>query len=368
MYACGITPYDATHMGHAATYVAWDLIARVWRDAGHEVRYAQNVTDVDEPLLERAARDGEDWRELAARETDLFRDDMVALRLLAPRAFVGAVEAIPRIVAMIESLKGRNAVYDLDGDLYFPVAVDPAFGSLSHLDHQAMVHLSRENGGDPDRPGKQDPVDPVLWLAERPGEPCWDSPFGPGRPGWHVECSAIAYTELGADLDVNAGGRDLVFPHHEMSESHLRVGTGTGHTAVHAHGGMVALDGEKMSKSLGNLVFVSKLRADGHDPMAIRLAVLAHHYRSDWEWFPRDVETATARLAAWRTAAAAAAGPSGTVLLDAVRERLADDLDAPGALAAVDDWAAAVARGEGGDTSAPGLVRATVDALLGVAL
>ncbi|MQA81522.1 MAG: cysteine--1-D-myo-inosityl 2-amino-2-deoxy-alpha-D-glucopyranoside ligase [Streptosporangiales bacterium] len=368
MYTCGITPYDATHLGHAATYVASDLIVRIWRDAGHEVRYVQNVTDVDDPLLERAQRDDQDWRELAEREIERFRNDMVALRLVPPAAFVGAVEAIPQIADMIETLKGSGAVYDLQGDLYYPVRVDPDFGSVSHLDHDAMVRLSAENGGDPERPGKQDPVDPQLWRRAREGEPSWDSPFGPGRPGWHVECAAIALTELGTTYDVAAGGRDLVFPHHEMSTSHARVATGDRGPYVHSHAGLVALDGEKMSKSKGNLVFVSHLREQGADPMAIRLGVLAHHYRSDWEWRAEDLTEASERLASWRSAASAAAGPSGTEVLTALRERLADDLDAPGALAAIDAWAEAVHRGEGDDTEAPGLVRAATDALLGVEL
>ena len=412
LYACGITPYDATHLGHAATYVAWDLLIRAWRDAGHDVAYVQNVTDVDDPLLERADRDGEDWRELALREIARFRSDMAALRVLPPAHLIGAVEALPLIEEFNQVLAGHGALYDLDGDTYFARAADADFGSVSHLDIATMAELSAERGGDPSRPGKKDPLDPMVWLAVRPGEPSWASDFGPGRPGWHVECAAISTAYLGASFDVQAGGSDLVFPHHEMSASHARVALGGQGDPVfarrYAHAGMVRLGGEKMSKSLGNLVFVSRLRADGTDPMAIRLAILAHHYRQDWDWTDAGLADAAARLARWRAAVAAtgaatgaviggaiggpegadgpseggpecaggrleggpAGGPDGAAeaaaVLAGVRERLADDLDAPGAIAVVDDWAAAVSAGA--VTTGGPLVRDTVDALLGVQL
>ncbi|HUZ26542.1 MAG TPA: cysteine--1-D-myo-inosityl 2-amino-2-deoxy-alpha-D-glucopyranoside ligase [Streptosporangiaceae bacterium] len=395
IYACGITPYDATHMGHAATYVAWDLLIRAWRDAGHDVTYVQNVTDVDDPLLERADRDGEDWRELAAREIDRFRSDMTALRVLPPVRLIGAVEALPLIEDFNRVLAGHGALYDLEGDIYFARTTDPEFGSVSGLDPETMAKLSAERGGDPARPGKKDPLDPMVWLTARPGEPSWASEFGPGRPGWHVECAAIATHYLGVSFDVQAGGSDLVYPHHEMSASHARVALAgavpDGDSPVfarrYAHAGMVRLGGEKMSKSLGNLVFVSRLRAAGAEPMAIRLAILAHHYREDWDWTDEGLAAAAGRLARWREAvslAAAADAPAGDGVLSAMRERMADDLDAPGALAAVDDWAVAVtaavtgehvgprgASGSGGAEEQGGsgrLVRAAVDALLGVEL
>jgi len=392
LYACGITPYDATHMGHAATFTAWDLLVRSWLDAGHEVVYAQNVTDVDDPLLERAERDGDDWRELALRETDRFRGDMEALRNLPPTYYIGAVEAIPVIEAFAERLAARGALYDLDGDAYFARAADRKFGALagpgtpSGLSVAKMTELSAERGGDPDRPGKKDPLDPLVWRAERPGEPAWDSRFGPGRPGWHVECAAIATEYLGPSFDVQAGGTDLVFPHHEMSASHARVACASadgGHAfaRVYAHSGMVAYQGAKMSKSLGNLVFVSGLRAAGVDPMAIRLALIAHHYRSDWEWTDAVLAEAQARLDRWRAAVArtalarglvpagGSAVPEADTVLATVRMRLADDLDAPGAVAAIDAWAAPVLDGPGGTgPQDAALIRDTADALLGVAL
>jgi L-cysteine:1D-myo-inositol 2-amino-2-deoxy-alpha-D-glucopyranoside ligase len=388
LYACGITPYDATHMGHAATYLAWDLLIRAWRDGGHDVTYVQNVTDVDDPLLERADRDGEDWRALAAREIELYRSDMRALRILPPAHLIGAVEALPLIEEFNRVLGRDGALYDLDGDTYFSRTADPDFGLVSGLDPATMAELSAERGGDPARPGKKDPLDPMVWLAARPGEPSWESDYGPGRPGWHVECAAIATHYLGDSFDVQAGGSDLIFPHHEMSASHARVALGGRGTTVfarsYAHAGMVRLGGEKMSKSRGNLVFVSKLIAGGVDPMAIRLALLAHHYRQDWDWTADGLAAAADRLARWRDAVAGAdapGAPSGEATLAAIRARLADDLDAPGAIAAIDDWTTAVTasraakpaspgesagRGPSGDTGQ--LIRAAIDALLGIAL
>jgi L-cysteine:1D-myo-inositol 2-amino-2-deoxy-alpha-D-glucopyranoside ligase len=385
LYACGITPYDATHLGHAATFTAWDLLVRAWLDAGHHVTYTQNVTDVDDPLLERAERDGVDWRELALRETDRYRRDMEALRIVPPAHLIGAVEAVPLIDRFAEHLAARGALYDLEGDTYFARCADPAFGALSGPDSAPglslaqLTALSAERGGDPDRPGKKDPLDVLVWRAERPGEPAWDSRFGPGRPGWHVECAAIAVEFLGAAFDVQAGGSDLVFPHHEMSASHARVACaadGRVFARVYAHSGMVAYQGQKMSKSLGNLVFVSKLRDSGTDPMAIRLAILAHHYRSDWEWTPEVLMAATTRLTRWRAAVSSATGsarapgvPAAEDVLRTVRERLAEDLDAPGALAAIDTWAGAVLAAPGSVPPADArLIRDTADALLGIAL
>jgi L-cysteine:1D-myo-inositol 2-amino-2-deoxy-alpha-D-glucopyranoside ligase len=373
MYVCGITPYDATHLGHAATYLAFDLVNRVWRDAGHEVHYVQNTTDVDDPLLERANDTGDDWRELAAREIELFRQDMTALRVLPPREYAGAVESIPLIVEFIETLRAKGATYDLDGDLYFPVSADPGFGSVSGLSAKEMLALFAERGGDPGRKGKKDPLDALLWQAARPGEPSWDSPFGPGRPGWHVECAAISVRNLGMSFDIEGGGSDLVFPHHEMGASHAEVATGERpHAKAYVHTGMVGLDGEKMSKSRGNLVFVSGLRAERVDPMAIRLALLAHHYRSEWEWTADDLARAQARLARWREAVLLPAGPPADDLVAEVRRHLATDLDAPAALAAVDGWAdralSVAFEGREGDHAAPGRARALADALLGIAL
>lgn len=368
MYVCGITPYDATHLGHANTYLAFDLVGRMWRDAGHDVHYTQNATDVDDPLLERADQTGEDWRHLARREIDLFRADMEALRMIPPREYVAVTEVVDEVAALIGRLRDKGATYELDGDIYFDVSAAPKFGAISGYSEERMLELFGERGGDPGRPGKQHPLDWLLWRAERPGEPSWPSPFGPGRPGWHVECTTIALANLGAGFDVAGGGSDLIFPHHEMGACEGHVATGEWPFArAYVHAGMVGLDGEKMSKSRGNLVFVAELR-EQTDPMAIRLALLAHHYREDWEWTPEQRPAAEARLARWREAAALPAGPDARPVLDRVRDRLAEDLDTPGALAVVDDWAARALAGDRTDADAPALVAATTDALLGVRL
>ena len=368
-YVCGITPYDATHMGHAATYIAFDLVQRVWLDAGHDVHYVQNVTDIDDPLLERARRDGVDWKALAEQEITRYSDDMTALAVLPPRELVGAVEAMDLIAEAVVALREKGVSYEVDGDVYFSVHADPAFGTIGHYDDATMLALAAERGGDPERPGKKHPLDCLLWQAERPGEPAWDSPLGRGRPGWHIECTAIALELLGDGFDVQGGGSDLVFPHHEMgaSEGHLLTGRRPW-ARHHVHAGMVGLDGEKMSKSRGNLVFVSRLREQGVDPMAIRLAVISHHYRSDWEWSDASLAEATERLARWRAAVGAPTGRPGEEVVAGVRERMADDLDAPGAVAVVDAWVDAQLAEPGDDPSGPGLVGRALDALLGIRL
>jgi L-cysteine:1D-myo-inositol 2-amino-2-deoxy-alpha-D-glucopyranoside ligase len=374
MYVCGITPYDATHMGHAATYVAFDLLNRAWRNAGHDVVYVQNVTDVDDPLLERAARVHVDWRELAERETELFRQDMSALRVLAPDHYIGAVESIPLVVALLERLQAAGSVYRVDDDLYFSVTADPAFGEESGYSRDQMLEVFPERGGDPDRPGKKDPLDCVVWRGPRDGEPSWESPFGPGRPGWHIECTAIAQEHLGAAFDVQAGGRDLVFPHHEMCAGHAQVAEPSARfSQAYAHAGMVAYDGEKMSKSLGNLVFVSALRNSDVDPMAIRLVLLRHHYRSDWEWLDAELWDAVDALVDWRRALSLGAGAPTASVVTEVLAALADDLDAPRAVAAVQGWVDATLGSTGhladtSDADASLTMHALLDAALGLAL
>jgi L-cysteine:1D-myo-inositol 2-amino-2-deoxy-alpha-D-glucopyranoside ligase len=373
LYVCGITPYDATHLGHAATYVAFDLLNRAWRSAGHDVVYVQNVTDVDDPLLERATKVGVDWRELAERETELFRQDMAALRVLPPEHYIGAVESIPLVVDLVQRLEAAGAVYRVDDDLYYSVTADPAFGAVSGWDRDTMLRVYPERGGDPDRAGKKDPLDCVVWRGERPDEPAWDSPFGRGRPGWHVECTAMALRHLGEAFDVQGGGNDLVFPHHEMSAGEAQVASpGSRFAQVYAHAGMVGYDGEKMSKSRGNLVFVSHLRNAEVDPMAIRLALLRHHYRSDWEWTDQQLWAAVDDLAAWRRALSLGAGAPAAPVVETVLAALADDLDAPRAVAAVDDWVARTVGTDGlADTSDPEAAIAMIallDAALGLSV
>jgi L-cysteine:1D-myo-inositol 2-amino-2-deoxy-alpha-D-glucopyranoside ligase len=372
MYVCGITPYDATHIGHANTYVAFDLVHRVWRDRGLEVSYVQNVTDIDDPLLERAADLGIDWAALAKEETQLYREDMAALNVLPPQHYVGAVESMPLIVDLIEQLRQRQAVYSVDDsdfeDLYFAQASDAEFGSLSNLSEEEAVATFAERGGDPDRAGKKAPLDCLVWRHARAGEPSWPSVLGAGRPGWHIECTAIALDRLGVGFDVQAGGSDLIFPHHEMCAAQGRVATDQPFAQAYLHSGMVGLDGEKMSKSKGNLVFVSSLRASGVDPMAIRLALLAHHYRDDWDWTDELLISGQDRLDRWREAVRLDAALNADEVLATMRAALAHDLDAPAALAAVDAWAGASVAIDSDDAEAPALVARACDALLGVAL
>ncbi|ASR36429.1 cysteine--1-D-myo-inosityl 2-amino-2-deoxy-alpha-D-glucopyranoside ligase [Prauserella marina] len=373
MYVCGITPYDATHLGHAATYLAFDLVYRQWLDAGHDVHYVQNVTDIDDPLLERAERDQDDWVVLGMRETALFREDMEALRLLPPRDYVGAVETIPEIVEVIGKLLAEGAAYRVDDpeypDVYFDRSFTGRFGYESRYDEATMAALFGERGGDPGRAGKRDPLDALLWRAARDGEPSWESDLGPGRPGWHIECSAIAVNRLGLGFDIQGGGSDLAFPHHEFSAAHAEALTGSHPFARHyVHAGMIGLDGEKMSKSKGNLVFVSKLRSEGVEPAAIRLALFAGHYREDRAWTGSLLADARARLARWRDAVALSEGPATGEVIARVRDHLADDLDTPAALAALDAWAAEALRREGTDGNAPSEIAAAVDALLGISL
>ena len=371
MYVCGITPYDATHLGHAATYLAFDLVQRVWRDNGHRVHYVQNVTDVDDPLFERAARDGVDWRDLGARETQLFREDMSALRVLPPQDYIGATEAIDEVIELVEKLLATGAAYTVEDpehpDIYFRADATTQFGYESNYDRYTMMRLFAERGGDPERTGKADALDALLWRAERPEEPSWPSPFGPGRPGWHGECAAIALSRIGFGFDVQGGGSDLIFPHHEFSAAHAECATGERRFARHyVHAGMIGWDGHKMSKSRGNLVLVSRLRAAGTDPAAIRLGLLAGHYRSDRFWSDTVLAEANERLRRWRAATSLAAGPDAGDLIGRVRRYLADDLDTPKVLAAIDGWVTDALEYGGRDSAAPETVATAADALLGI--
>ena len=378
MYVCGITPYDATHVGHAATYVTFDLLGRALRDAGHEVLFVQNVTDVDDPLLERADRDGVHWQALADMEIALFREDMTALGVIAPDHYIGVIEGVPSVVKAVTDLLSRGAAYgvavpEADGagsDFYFDLSSARDFGSISSWNRDQMMAVFAERGGDPERVGKRDELDPLLWRAARPGEPSWPGgDLGDGRPGWHIECTTIALDYLGMSFDVQGGGTDLIFPHHEMSAVQACGLTGASPFArLYVHQAMVGLDGEKMSKSKGNLVLVSKLLESGVDPMAIRLALLAHHYRTPWEWTDQTLADAQLRLGTWRAGLSGNGGPSADATLARIRECLSDDLDAPGALVAVDDWVQESLELGGTELGAPGLVGRALDALLGIRL
>ena len=363
LYVCGITPYDATHMGHAATYVAFDTLHRFWLATGTKVNYTQNITDIDDPLLERAKLTGRAWQEIAVEQVDLFKADMDALRVIPPQNYVGVVEAIEMIEQSAVKLKELGVAYQVDADLYFDMTHTDLFGKICHLSETEMREVFAQRGGDPDRPGKRNPFDALLWRGQSGDDPSWPSTLGPGRPGWHIECSAIATHYLGSQITVQGGGSDLKFPHHEMSAAHAESLTGVKPFAqTFMHAGMVSLDGKKMSKSLGNLVFVSKLRQQGVDPMAIRLVLLSHHYRSDWEWFDSELEDAQTRLANWRTALSHPTGATSPV--SEMVKVMRNDLDTPSALKALDVWAAETLAGAQLDATSE--VALAIDAILGI--
>lgn len=370
MYVCGITPYDATHIGHAATMLTFDLVHRYWLDLGIDVHYVQNVTDVDEPLFERADRDREDWRVLGLRETALYREDMEELSILPPHDFVSAIDSIPDVGEAVAAMLTSGAAYrhpDNDGDIYFDTAYTGNFGYQSQYSESTMLTFAAERGGDPKREGKKDPLDPKVWNGPRKGEPAWESPVGEGRPGWHIECTVIARKYLGDSIDLQGGGNDLIFPHHESSIAHAEALSGKHPFAsCYTHTGMIGLDGEKMSKSLGNLVFVSRLRADKVNPNAVRVALFAGHYRDDRQWTAEGLELAHQRLEAWARACDSPTGANGTAVVNEVRDHLANDLDTPAALDAIDRWAAETVAGTGTDPESPALVRKMLSSLLGV--
>ena len=403
LYVCGITPYDAAHIGHAFTYVAFDTLARFLRGRGHEVAYCQNVTDVDDDVLRRAARDGQDYLELGRRETASYLEDMDALNVARPSFFPKATEEIPSMVELAGQLVEGGSAYVVDGTVLFDVTSYPGFGELSGLSPAEQRDLLAERGGDPDDPRKRHPLDFVVWQRSQPGEPWWDSPWGRGRPGWHLECSAMAREYLGTTIDLHGGGADLLYPHHESERAQSESANSAPFARRWLHTGMVRYQGEKMSKSLGNLVFPRDLVRD-HEPAAVRLALLAHHWRSPWEWDPAELKEAAERLSNWRQACGQPRAPSpgvgyppvrgpqqpgvgaaarvqrpqqpgvgaaarvqrpqepgvgaGARLPEAVEAALAADLDTPAALAAGDELAE---RGDG-----PGV--AATAAVLGVDL
>lgn len=332
IYACGITPYDAAHMGHAAVYLAFDVLQRRLRDMGHSTKCVRNITDVDDSILQKAREIGVHYLDLAASEMARFDRDMGLLGLLPAYSEPRATSAIADILKLISSLMDSGNAYESGGSVYFDVSSFAKFGTVSHLDRAAMIRFARERGGNPDDPHKRDPLDFVLWQPSAEGEPSWDSLWGPGRPGWHIECSALAMRELGSTIDLHGGGGDLIFPHHECEAAQSEAVSGKQFVKHWMHVAMVHLDGEKMSKSLGNLVFVEKLLAE-HDPRALRLAIVNNHYRTAWEWNDSMINEADARLKIWQEAG------SGSAAVDEVRDALDDDLDIPGAIAIIDDAA-----------------------------
>ena len=351
MYTCGITPYDATHLGHASTFLFYDILQRRLIDLGHAVRCVRNVTDVDDPLFAKARELGVHYLDLAAGEEARFNRDMEALEMLPAYSTPRASSAITDIRKFIGLVLDRGFAYAVGGSVYFDVTKVPTFGEVSHYSHEQMLEFARQRGGNVDDPQKRNPLDFVLWHPSAEDEPAWDATWGAGRPGWHIECSALALRDLGTTIDLHGGGSDLIFPHHECERAQSEAATGETFVKHWMHVAMVFKDGEKMSKSLGNLVFVDQLRTLW-DPRSIRIAIIEHHYRKEWEWDETLMPRSSARLAQW----VSSVGGTQSDLLDSVRACLDNDLDTPGALALID---AAAAKGVDVSSSA---------ALLGVEL
>lgn len=343
MYTCGITPYDATHLGHASTFLMYDILQRRLIDLGHTVKCVRNVTDVDDPLFAKARELGVHYLDLAAGEEARFNRDMVALNALPVFSTPRASSAITDIRKFIGEVLDRGFAYAAGGSVYFDVTKFPSFGEVSHYSHEQMIEFARQRGGNVDDPHKRNPLDFVLWHPSAEDEPAWETAWGAGRPGWHIECSALALRELGTTIDLHGGGSDLIFPHHECERAQSEAATGETFVKHWMHVAMVFKDGEKMSKSLGNLVFVDKLRTEW-DPRSIRMAIIEHSYRREWEWDDELMPRNHQRLQSWQ----ASIGGSTSDVLEQVRACLDNDLDTPGAVAAMD--AAAVL---GHDVSAP---------------
>ena len=335
MYTCGITPYDATHLGHAFTFISYDVLQRRLIDMGHQVKCVRNVTDVDDPLFAKARELGVHYLDLAAGEEARFESDMTALNALPVHSTPRASSAIPDIRGFIGMVIDRGFAYESGGSVYFDVEKFPQFGSVSHYSRETMIALARERGGNVDDPHKRNPLDFVLWHPSASDEPSWDTMWGAGRPGWHIECSALALRELGTTIDLHGGGSDLIFPHHECERAQSEAATGQPFVKHWMHVAMVSMDGHKMSKSRGNLVFVDKLRTQ-HDPMAIRLGLIEHHYRTEWEWDDGLMARNEARLSNWKSAAQIGSSDGDSGLLAEVRSALDNDLDTPTAVALVD--------------------------------
>lgn len=371
MYVCGITPYDATHLGHAFTYLMFDLVKRVWIDLGIKVQYTQNVTDVDDPLLERATDIGWDWQQLAQTEVEQYCLDMAALRIMPPDHFLSVSASMPCIEDYLAKLQAAGVIYQIQDefpDWYFSIESQPSFGAVFGLPLDQMMVTFAERGGDPFRAGKRHPLDALVWRQARFGEPSWPSSFGQGRPGWHIECNAIAQASLGSDIDLQGGGSDLIFPHHEVCAAQAQAATGHKLANTFVHTGMVCLDGAKMSKSEGNLVKIAELVESGIDPMAIRLALLAHHYRNDWNWTSAGLNQAQARLDLWRRACRGSTSLDCSAVAAQVRAYLRDDLHAERALVSIDSWALASLAVANDYPGSRQQMVALSDRLLGVAL
>jgi len=368
LYVCGITPYDATHLGHAATYLSFDLINRYLTLTGSNVKFVENITDIDDPLLERAKRDEQDWQVLANSQTDLFCSDMSSLRVIPPEHFIKVTDSIHLIEKFIKRLSDNGFLYELNGDHYFAVET---FLKTLPISIEDAVATFAERGGDPKRVGKKHPLDPVIWLANVGDDPGWQSQLGFGRPGWHVECTAIACEYLDDKtsnpiIDLQGGGSDLIFPHHFMSEQIVNAAYGRGFAKYFVHAAMIGLDGEKMSKSKGNLVFVSKLLSDGVDPMVIRWALLSGHYQEDRQWSNQLLVNAEKEVNQMRVALAQSEVADPAEMINALISDISNNLDTPTALQRLLNWS--LNSKNDGEVNESGAVSRAIDSLLGLAL
>ena len=375
MYVCGITPYDATHLGHAATYLTFDLINRYLQLAGVQVDFVENITDIDDPLFERAKRDNQSWSELGHSQVALFESDMTSLRVLPPKDYVAVTQAIDSIIAAIEHLVSKGLTYELSGNVYFRIS--PYLKDLP-VSLDDAIKIFSERGGDPERVGKEHSLDPILWIANKDDEPGWNSKIGFGRPGWHIECSVISLENLiGSDyldeevkqaktIDLQGGGTDLIFPHHFMSAALAKALTGEDFADAYLHAAMVGLDGEKMSKSKGNLIFVSKLLTEGIDPMVLRHALLSEKYSKDRMWSAETLNSSKVRVAKLRSALSLIECASTDQVIELISQSIANDLDTPAALQILDRWASESI--DGGTGGSVGELSRFVDFALGLAL
>lgn len=344
IYICGITPYDTTHLGHSFTYAAFDVLIRYLEYRGQTVNYVQNVTDIDDDILKKAREVERNWQEVGNRWTAHFIEDMVALNVRPPEYFPRATDVIEEMIEVVEALLAGGYAYEENGSVYFHVDAWQEFGKLSRIPRSEMLPVANERGNHPDDPNKKDPLDFVLWQAQAPGEPAWDSPWGPGRPGWHIECSSMATTHLGNTIDIHGGGADLIFPHHECEIAQSECATGDkpfGRFWMHT--AMVQHEGEKMSKSLGNLVMVRDLLEDGVHPDVLRLCMHSYHYRQPWQLDEEDLAQAQRRVDLLREALEASSGSDDPLnprgICNTFESAMDDDLDTHTALVALEQFA-----------------------------
>lgn len=346
LYVCGVTPYDTSHLGHARVGVVYDTLRRYLESQGLRVRYVQNITDIDEPLFERARRDGVDWRELGEQQTQRYLDSLARLNVAKPEYYVRATSVIPQMQATITKLLELQLAYVSNGAVYYHAASNPSFGAIAHADSQTLLNMANEMGNNPDDPNKRDPLDFVLWQPSAPDEPAWDSPWGPGRPGWHIECSTLATEYLGPQVDIHGGGTDLIFPHHACEIAQSEPATGVApFVRCWMHTGLVALGGTKMSKSLGNMVFVDDVLTV-HSPAALRLSILSYPYGEPFEYSNERVAQAEQQAELVTAALRSQSNGGRTFNGEEQRERffraLADNFDTPSAIIAMCDLAEAI--------------------------